>query len=69
MSALLSTLLSVASMSALSSAVVPGNKSGIVLLVLGGKGTPGMFDSVLACLMSQGQGLTFWECLLEALHA
>ncbi len=27
--------------------VVPGNKSGIVLLVLGGKGTPGMFDPVL----------------------
>jgi hypothetical protein len=27
--------------------VVPGNKSGIVLLVLGGKGTPGMFNPVL----------------------
>ncbi len=28
-------------------AVVLGNKSGIVLSVLGGKGTPGMFDPVL----------------------
>jgi hypothetical protein len=28
-------------------AVVPGNKSGIVLLVLEGKGTPGMFDPVI----------------------
>jgi hypothetical protein len=27
--------------------VVPGNKSGIVLLVLGGNDTPGMFDPVL----------------------
>ena len=36
---------------------------------LGGKGTPGMFDPVLWCLISQqGQGLTCWECLIEALH-
>jgi hypothetical protein len=48
---------------------VPGNNSGIELSVLGGKGTPSMFDPVLQCLMSQGQGLTFWEGLLEALHA
>jgi hypothetical protein len=27
--------------------VVPGNKSSVVLLVLGGKDTPGMFDPVL----------------------
>ncbi len=27
--------------------VVPGNISGIVLLVLGGKGTPSMFDPAL----------------------
>jgi hypothetical protein len=26
-----------------------------------------MFDPVLYCLMSQGQGLTCWECLIEAL--
>ncbi len=31
----------------LSQAVVLGNKSGIVLSVLGGKGTPRMFDFVL----------------------
>ncbi len=31
-----------------------------------GKGTPGMFDPVLLCLMSQGQGLTCWKCLIEA---
>ncbi len=47
MSALSSALLFVALLSALLSAVVPGNKSGIVLLVLGGKGKPGMFDPVL----------------------
>jgi hypothetical protein len=29
------------------SVVVPGNKSGIILLVLGGKDTPGMFAPVL----------------------
>jgi hypothetical protein len=26
-----------------------------------------MFDPVLYCLMSQCQGLTCWECLIEAL--
>ncbi len=33
--------------SSLKRSVVPGNKSGIVLLVLGGKDTLGMFDPVL----------------------
>jgi hypothetical protein len=34
-----------------------------------GKGTPGMFDPVLLCLMSQSQGLTCWECLIESPQA